>query len=294
MPRSGPGTYALPPNVPDQQPNTTIQSSWANSYSGDVEAAFNTEWPLTLLPTITIAKGGTGATTAVGAIDAISVKGADIASATTTNLATATGNFVHVTGTTTITGLGTATAGVTRKVTFDAALTLTHNGTSLILPGAANITTAAGDTAIFVSEGSGNWRCLNYKRAAADFVSAAVLEGSAVALTTATPANITSISLTAGDWDVFGTVAFAPAASTTISILIGWISVTSATSPGAPNEGAYYLGRLTFTTGAGQAMPVGQKRINLTSTTTVYLSAQASFAVSTMGAYGFIGARRVG
>ncbi len=91
-------------------------------------------------------------------------KGADIASATTTNIGSATGNYVQITGTTTITGLGTAAAGVWRNVTFTGALLLTYNATSLILPTSANITTAAGDTAIFVSEGSGNWRCLSYQR----------------------------------------------------------------------------------------------------------------------------------
>ncbi|CAB4165322.1 hypothetical protein UFOVP833_48 [uncultured Caudovirales phage] len=92
-------------------------------------------------------------------------KGADIASATTTNIGAATGNFVHVTGTTTITGLGTIQAGTRRIVEFDGVLILTHNATSLILPGAANITTGAGDVATFVSEGSGNWRCVDYIRA---------------------------------------------------------------------------------------------------------------------------------
>jgi hypothetical protein len=91
-------------------------------------------------------------------------KGADIASATTTNIGAATGNFVHITGTTTITGLGTIAAGVIRIVRFAGALTLTHNGTSLILPSNTNITTAANDTAIFVSEGSGNWRCVSYQK----------------------------------------------------------------------------------------------------------------------------------
>ena len=90
--------------------------------------------------------------------------GSNIASATTTDIGAATGNTVHVTGTTTITGLGTVAAGTTRTVIFDGALTLTHNGTSLILPGAANIATAAGDVATFVSEGSGNWRCTQYQR----------------------------------------------------------------------------------------------------------------------------------
>lgn len=92
-------------------------------------------------------------------------KGSDIASATTTDIGAATGNFVDVTGTTTITGLGTIQAGAIRFVRFTGALTLTHNATSLILPTAANITTVANDRAIFVSLGSGNWLCVAYQRA---------------------------------------------------------------------------------------------------------------------------------
>lgn len=91
--------------------------------------------------------------------------GGDVASAATTDIGAAPGMFVRVTGTTTITGLGTADAGVTRLVLFAGALTLTHNATSLILPTGANITTAAGDAALFVSAGSGNWRALGYWRA---------------------------------------------------------------------------------------------------------------------------------
>jgi hypothetical protein len=92
-------------------------------------------------------------------------KGINIASAATTNIATATGNYVVVTGTTTITALGTAQAGSRRIVQFSGILTLTHNATSLILPTAANIITAVGDIAVFISEGSGNWRCAGYTRA---------------------------------------------------------------------------------------------------------------------------------
>lgn len=90
--------------------------------------------------------------------------GSAIASATTTDIGAASGSIVHVTGTTTITGLGTADAGIEKSVIFDGILTLTHDGTSLALPGAANITTAAGDTATFISEGAGNWRCIVYQR----------------------------------------------------------------------------------------------------------------------------------
>lgn len=88
-----------------------------------------------------------------------------LASASTTDLGSVPGRYVSVTGTTTITALGTIKAGTIKHVKFTGILTLTQNATSLILPGGASIVTAAGDTAILVSEGSGNWRCTNYQRA---------------------------------------------------------------------------------------------------------------------------------
>lgn len=99
------------------------------------------------------------------ALESITGEWADLASATTTELDSVTSDNVRITGTTTITSLGTATNGLRRTLRFAGALVLTHNGTSLILPGAANITTAADDTAEFASLGSGNWICVSYKRA---------------------------------------------------------------------------------------------------------------------------------
>lgn len=93
-------------------------------------------------------------------------QGTAIASAATTDIGAATGNYVDVSGTTTITSLGTVQAGTPRTVRFTGILTLTHNATSLILPSAANITTAANDVAMFRSLGSGNWLCVSYTRAA--------------------------------------------------------------------------------------------------------------------------------
>lgn len=89
---------------------------------------------------------------------------ADVASAATVNLDTVGTQYVRVTGTTTITAI-TLSDGRSRAVVFGGALTLT-NGASLILPGGANITTAAGDTAIFVGEPGGVVRCLHYGFAA--------------------------------------------------------------------------------------------------------------------------------
>lgn len=103
----------------------------------------------------------TSAVTLLGAMNW--VKGSDIASATTTNLTTATGNGVHITGTTAITAV-TLGSGMWRAVIFDAALTLTHHATNNNLPGAANITTAAGDRALYWADGTTVY-CLTYIRA---------------------------------------------------------------------------------------------------------------------------------
>lgn len=93
---------------------------------------------------------------------AVANQGSDMASAATVDLGAAAGQYVKVTGTTTITAFGTVNAGVMRWVEFTGALVLTHNATSLKLPGAANVATAAGDVGCFVSLGGGNWKCLGF------------------------------------------------------------------------------------------------------------------------------------
>lgn len=89
---------------------------------------------------------------------------ADIAAAATVDLGKAKSDYVNVTGSgQSITSFGSAPVGVRRVARFNGANTLTHNGTSLILPGGANITTAADDVSEMVSLGSGNWLCMNHK-----------------------------------------------------------------------------------------------------------------------------------
>lgn len=88
----------------------------------------------------------------MSAASIIETEGAAVASAATTDIWATDGNTKHITGTTTITSLGTAPqAGAWMKVIFDGALTLTH-GADLNLPGGANITTAAGDFAFVYAD----------------------------------------------------------------------------------------------------------------------------------------------
>lgn len=89
-------------------------------------------------------------------------QGSGLAAAATVNLASATGNYLHITGTFNgIASFGNVPAGGRFVLVFDGICTLTNSAT-LILPGGSDITTAAGDCAMLVSEGSGNWRMVGF------------------------------------------------------------------------------------------------------------------------------------
>lgn len=135
--------------------------------AGGTEASVGTSWAKiehNIIGALIAANNLSDVASKIASWDNLTPQSSDIASASTTDLATATGVNVNVTGTTTITALGTLAAGIFRIVKFTGALTLTHNGTSLILPNGSNIVTENGDTAVFVSLGSGNWKCLFFQQ----------------------------------------------------------------------------------------------------------------------------------
>jgi hypothetical protein len=116
------------------------------------------------------------------------------------------------------------------------------------------------------------------------------------AITTGTQTNITSISLTAGDWDVWGTIAFFPAATTNITDCISSISLTGAVL----DQATFNSSRIVY--GSGGVVPgvnidnivnVGPRRLSLSVTTAVFLVGFTDFTVSTMTTTGGIRARRV-
>ncbi len=129
-----------------------------------------------------------------------------------------------------------------------------------------------------------------------EIITANLANASATALSNGAAKDITSVSLTAGDWDADGFVFIQPTATTTISFLTGWLSTTSATlpaSPPEPNSGGLFWLTVTFSQGQNQGLPTGTKRFSLATTATLFLSCQCSFAASTNAAYGFLRARRV-
>ncbi len=169
---------------------------------------------------------------------------------------------------------GTAASGANSDITSLAAVTALTNATGVDIKGTnTNDSAAAGNVG--------------------EFVSGTVASGSAVGLTSATGANVTSISLTAGDWDVSGNIIFIPAATTSITALFASSSSTSATV--AADYYRFDDQRAAYVPAGGGRIgsPIPTQRFSLSGTTTIYLVAQANFTVSTLSAYGFISARRV-
>lgn len=113
---------------------------------------------------------------------------ATLASATTTDIGGQNSLYVSVTGTTTITGFGTNYTGP-RFVSFTGILTLTHSAT-LVCPGAASITTAAGDACIAVPI-SGGWKIVSFDKysglpvSTAGLVASGAITGSGLTMSTA-------------------------------------------------------------------------------------------------------------
>ncbi|MGA7675145.1 MAG: DUF2793 domain-containing protein [Rhizomicrobium sp.] len=128
-----------------------------------------------------------------------------------------------------------------------------------------------------------------------EYVVSTIASGSAVSLTTATTANVTSIALTAGDWDVTGLVEFIAASATVAANapIYAGLGSTSATL----TDTQYSLmraGAMTTTSySPWNSIDAPIVRLSLTATTTIYLQAQATFTAGTMTAYGTIRARRV-
>jgi hypothetical protein len=121
-----------------------------------------------------------------------------------------------------------------------------------------------------------------------EFITSNIPFASAISISSSTPTNITSISCTAGDWDICGNVGLTMSAGA--NPCYGWISTTSATIPDLSLVSEVGLASGNFTT-VSMAIPVA--RFSFSTTTTVYLTGDAVFGSGTAAGYGNIYARRV-
>lgn len=221
-----------------------------------------------------------------------------IAGTTTVSGATSIANTLTVTGSaaTSLTGnvtvggalavsaastLGAATLSGNLTVSTSANTSLTGN---LSVTGPSTLTAGIVGTATNDSAATGR---------VGEYVTAVVLLAGKISLTNVTTANITTISLTAGDWDVGGSLSFLPTAGTTLNFTAGGATQSNATlgvQPDIAVVNAY------GTTGAANAIAISynvpEQRMSLSGTTTIYLVAQGSFSGSTLDGFGRIWARR--
>jgi hypothetical protein len=126
--------------------------------------------------------------------------------------------------------------------------------------------------------------------AASGYVGELLTASATVALTTGTPANLTSLSITAGDWDVFAIVQFDGAGASVTSDVWASLGTTSATMNSVLGQSGRWRGAGTTDLFFPMSFSL---RVSLASTTTYYLTGQASFTTSTYGGRGLLRARRV-
>lgn len=179
MSRNGSGTYSLPAGNPVVS-GTTISSTWANNTLSDIASAltYSIAKDGQTTPTANLPMGGyklTGLAAGTSAADSARFDQlfnqgvpTDIASAATVDIGAQLTNFLKVTGTTGITSFGTNYKGP-KILKFAGILTITYDSTTLLTPGAANITTAAGDTCIVVPKATTSgtadgWQIIAYQR----------------------------------------------------------------------------------------------------------------------------------
>jgi hypothetical protein len=114
-----------------------------------------------------------------------------------------------------------------------------------------------------------------------------------VTLASGTAANVGTLSLTPGDWDVSAQLVFNP--GTNLTIMAAAISLTSATLPTAAQlaagTGAMQQLRASFAASAAEMLQSGSCRVNVSTTTTVYMVAMVT-GTGTWTGTGFISARR--
>lgn len=165
-----------------------------------------------------------------------------IASAATCDLGTKTSNIITISGTTGITSFGNS-ANVNNPLYFvrmQGAVLLTNSGT-LILPGSANYTTAAGDILMCKFEGSSTWRVTVFPASGGSPVSSGVSsfsgDGNFITNVSSTGAVTATIKTAAGG-TVWGNNTGSTAAPAYTAAPVLGINTNTAGTLGLANSGA--------------------------------------------------------
>lgn len=154
-----------------------------------------------------------------------------------------------------------------------------------------NLDATAGGTAILGT----NTNDLASEGYVGQWLQSIVTSGSAVSLTTGTLANVTSVTLTAGDWDVTGMVVLVPTGTTTLTqVQYGvWTANNALDNVTSANGNTGIWSQASAVPNSDLSFQIANYRVSIAATTTIYLNVQANFGASTLSAFGRISARRV-
>lgn len=165
--------------------------------------------------------------------------------------------------------------------------TVLSNTPTLVTP----VLGAASATSIAFSSTSGIIGTTTNDSAAAGSVgqntNSTVAYASRVAVTSNVATNMTSISCTAGDWLISGSIGISANAGNNAA---GWISTTSATVPDQSLNTLFVPTSLAF---SDITLTVAPRRFSFATTTTVYASGLIGFSTGGGALYGYINALRV-
>lgn len=125
-----------------------------------------------------------------------------------------------------------------------------------------------------------------------EYLSTSLVVGTAVALANNTSTTVTTLALSAGDWDVWG-IAFVDLNTSTVMTRLAAGVNTSAALPATTSGGFNELGLGGgITGGPDTGVDVGAMQILLNAAGTAFLMANVGFSVSTAVVYGVLQARR--
>ena len=271
-------------------PTTTPAFTIAGTSGGIPYFSNGTTWAssATLAAGSLVLGGGAGVTPAT------TTTGTGVVTALGVNTGTA-GAFVVNGG-----ALGTPSSGTVTNLTGTASINI--NGTvGATTSNTGAFTTITASSTITPSQTSGIVGTTTNNNANAgsvgEYVSSNVLSGSAIAISsTGAVVDVTSISLTAGDWDVAGIV-FAPVASGTIvqyfQVSTNTTSATMNSNNFLTNTVGYPLGGSSIGAYTDTGLALIPQRYSLASTTTIYLIGRVGYTGTVPSVYGGIRARRI-
>ena len=223
----------------------------------------------------------------------IDTSGINTTALTINGTGASSGQYLYLgSGTATPLSIGSGAAFVSNVISLNSANAVAVTGAGTFTYGVVNQSATVGTISVTTIDGKGHVGINNGTAPAVGYIGQLIRSNVATpgsSLSTGTPANVTSISLTPGTWLITGTVVFTGVLAGTY--FIGSTNTTTANIGTAGTD--YILQGYVPTSGLQDGVAVPAKVVTIAATTTYFLVAQAAFTSGTVTAYGYIQGIRI-